>query len=137
MPLLPGVTRTRAIILDGSRVSTIDLTACVALREAIEAVQARGHVIAMCGFPGAVRDTMRSFGIVQLLQPPIMCMNVVSALEAVRPLLLRVAAERRGSVATAVAAGIAAAAAAQAAAAAAAAADTAAAPATSALTKVV
>ncbi len=109
-----------AVILDGSRVSTIDLTACLALREAVEAVQARGHVIAMCGFPGRVRDLMRAFGIVALLQPPIMCMNVPSALDAVRPLLVRVAAERRGSVATAAAASVAAAAAAATAAAAAA-----------------
>jgi hypothetical protein len=43
------VSRVHAVIFDGSRVSTIDLTACVALREAIEAVCGRGHVVAMCG----------------------------------------------------------------------------------------
>ena len=76
-----------AIILDGSRVSTIDLSACVALREAIEAVRGRGHVVAMCGFPDRPLGVMRAFGLIEMLQPPAMAPNVTSALDAVRPLL--------------------------------------------------
>jgi hypothetical protein len=75
------------MILDGSRVSTIDLSACVALREAVKVVQGRGHVIAMCGFPDNVRDIMRAFGIVALLQPPIVSMTVSSAVKSVRPVM--------------------------------------------------
>lgn len=79
--------RVHAVIVDGSRVSTIDLTACVALREAIEAVRGRGHVVAMCGFPDRPLGVMRAFGLIEMLQPPAMAPNVTSALDAVRPLL--------------------------------------------------
>jgi ABC-type transporter Mla MlaB component len=92
-----AVAEPRAVILDGSRVSTIDLTACAALRDAIETVQRRGHVLALAGFSGGVRVTMAAFGIIGLLDPPVMCLSAGDAVDVLRPVLL----ERRGIAATA------------------------------------
>lgn len=87
----------RAVIIDGSRVSTIDLTACAALRDAIETVQARGHIIALAGFSSDVRDTMAAFGIIALLDPPVMALSPGDAVDMLRPALL----DRAGLAATA------------------------------------